>query len=64
MKDPRGAALIGPILQKMAAAAGSATGADTAGSMQMMQGMLLNTLVSFGILTEPQLQGILQQLNQ
>ncbi len=64
MAVPHGAALLGPILKQMAAAAGGATGADSCNSIQMMQGILLNTLVSFGVLSEAQLQGILQQLNQ
>ena len=64
MANPRGAALLGPILQRMAAAAGQATGADGVNAQQMLKGILLNTLVSFGVLGDAQLQGILQQLNQ
>ncbi len=64
MAHPSGAAMLGPILQRMAAAAGQATGADGVNSQQMLKGILLNTLVSFGVLSDAQLQGILQQLNQ
>ena len=63
---PVGAAIIGPILQRMASAAGGATGKkdDDASSMSMMSGIQLNTLVDFHILTEEQLNGILSQINQ
>lgn len=63
---PVGAAIIGPILQRMAAAAGSATGKkdDDASSLSMMMGIQLNTLIDFHVLTEEQLNGILGQINQ
>jgi beta-glucosidase len=66
MTHPVGAAIIGPILQRIAAAAGGATGKkdDDASSMSMMSGIQLNTLVDFHVLTEGQLNGILGQINQ
>ena len=66
MTHPVGAAIIGPILQRIAAAAGGATGKkdDDAFSMSMVSGMQLNTLVDFHVLTEEQLNGILRQINQ
>ena len=66
MTHPVGAAIIGPILQSMAAAAGGATGKkeDDASSMSMMMGIQLNTLIDFRVLTEEQLNGILGQINQ
>ena len=66
--DPPGrcAAIIGPILQRMASAAGGATGKkdDDASSLSMMMGIQLNTLIDFHVLTEEQLNGILGQINQ
>ena len=66
MTHPVGAAIIGPILQRMAAAAGSATGKkdDDDSSLSMMMGIQLNTLIDFHVLTEEQLNGILSQINQ
>ena len=66
MTHPVGAAIIGPILQRMAAAAGGATRKKEydASSMSMMMGIQLNTLVDFHVLTEEQLNGILSQINQ
>ena len=63
---PVGAAIIGPILQRMASAAGGATGKkdDDASSLSMMMGIQLNTLIDFHVLTEEQLNGILGQINQ
>ena len=43
IEDPRGAALLGPILQRLTSeAAKQAAGSDTTGTVQMMGGMLLN----------------------
>lgn len=65
IEDPRGAALLGPILQRLTSeAAKQAAGSDTVGTAQMMGGMLLNTLVAFGVLTEEQLNKILSELNR
>lgn len=66
MTHPVGAAIIGPILQRMASAAGGATGKkdDDASSLSMMMGIQLNTLIDFHVLTEEQLNGILGQINQ
>ena len=66
MTHPVGAAIIGPILQRMASAAGGATGKkdDDAPSLSMMMGIQLNTLIDFHVLTEEQLNGILGQINQ
>lgn len=45
---------------------GGATGKkeDDASSISMMMGIQLNTLVDFHVLTEEQLNGILNQINQ
>ena len=45
---------------------GGATGKkeDGASSISMMMGIQLNTLVDFHVLTEEQLNGILNQINQ
>ena len=64
MAHPRGAALLGPTLQRMAAAADQATGGDGVNAQQMLKAILLNTLVSFGVLDDAQLGEILRQLNQ
>lgn len=66
MTHPVGAAIIGPILQRMASAAGGATGKkdDDASSLSIMMGIQLNTLIDFHVLTEEQLNGILGQINQ
>ena len=66
MTHPVGAAIIGPILQRMAAAAGDATGKkdDDDSSLSMMMGIQIVTLVDFHVLTEEQLNGILGQINQ
>ena len=55
MTHPVGAAIIGPILQRMASAAGGATGKkdDDASSLSMMMGIQLNTLIDFHVLTAP-----------
>lgn len=56
---------MGPILQRLTSeAAKQAAGSDTVGTAQMMGGMLLNTLVAFGVLTEEQLNKILSELNR
>ena len=54
-----------PLLQRMAAAAGGATEKkdDDASSMSMMMGIQMNTLIDFHVLTEEQLNGILNQIN-
>lgn len=66
MTHPVGAAIIGPILQRMAAAAGDATGKkdDDDSSLSMMMGIQIVTLVDFHVLTEKQLNDILNQINQ
>ena len=66
MTYPVGAAIIGPILQRIAAAAGGATGKkdDDDSSLSMMMGIQLNTLIDFHVLTEEQPNGILRQINQ
>lgn len=64
VSDPKGAAVFGPILQRLAeAAAGQASAGDTEGASRMLEGMTLGTLVSFGVLTEEQLKGMLEGLN-
>ena len=63
---PVGAAIIGPILQRMASAAGGATGKkdDDASSLSMMMGIQLNTLIDFHVLTEEQLYDVEQEANE
>lgn len=67
MSTPKGQVIVGPILQGMAAAAAGQTGStDNAGSgttMQMLGGIQLSTLIDFGILTDAQVEGIVQALN-
>ena len=64
VSDSKGAAVFGPILQRLAdAAAGQASAGDTEGASRMLEGMTLGTLVSFGVLTEEQLKGMLEGLN-
>ena len=52
--------------QRMAAAAGDATGKkdDDDSSLSMMMGIQIVTLVDFHVLTEKQLNDILNQINQ
>lgn len=64
VSDSKGAAVFGPILQRLAeAAAGQASAGDTEGASRMLEGMTWGTLVSFGVLTEEQLKGMLEGLN-
>lgn len=62
--DERGAAVFGPILQRMAVAgAQQAAGGDTEAALRMLGGITLGTLVSFGMLTAEQLNGMLASIS-
>lgn len=64
METPAGAQVFGPVLGRMMAGAREATGGDDAASTQaMLGGIQLSSLVGFGMLSEEQLDGLLERVN-